>query len=322
MRNSFRSVTLPASIGWSVLMLAGLLPFGGCVQSTTDPADRISMVDLSFQGLEPLKGGLKYQAWAVTRRSGLYQGLPFLVFNVNEAGALVDPVQDTVLTGPFQLTLAADAVYGIAVSLEITEGSFVSDSYSYLLGGVVEGKAADLELAPWLGLNMNLSGMAGWYVLGTPTDGDPQNEEAGIWFLDGSGPGPVPGLNLPDVEPGWNYEGWVVVGSDTLSTGKFSTAAGPDLSNRHSGERPAPAFPGEDFLSDPPENVTFPLHLPGASVFVTLEPWNTWDTEPQSPFFLRLLEGEVPQAAVPGRAYELTSLFDHLPRGTAFVRKP
>ena len=62
MRMRFRSVSLPTSVGWPVLTLAGLLPFSGCVQSTVDPADRISMVDLSFHGLEPLKSGLKYQA--------------------------------------------------------------------------------------------------------------------------------------------------------------------------------------------------------------------------------------------------------------------
>ena len=296
--------------------------FSGCIQSTMDPADRLSLVELTFEGLQPLGGGLKYQAWAVTQRSGVFQGAPFLVFNVDLGGALIDPVQDTILTGPFLVHLAAQDIAGIAISLELTDGKFASSSYSYLLGGIVEGKLAQLELAPWLGLNMELSGMTGRYLLGTPTDGDVENESAGIWFLDESGPAPVPGLGLPDAEAGWDYEGWVVVGSDTLSTGKFSAAIGADKLNRYCGAEPAPPFPGEDFLVDPPTGVAFPLHLPGAKVFVTLEPWETWDLEPGSPFFLRLLEGEISHSAVPGMSHGLTSLFDQLPRGTARVRKP
>lgn len=303
-------------------VVAGAISLSACIQSTTDLAERLSLVELTFEGLQPLDGGLKYQAWAVTNRSGLFQGAPFLLFNVNEAGELLDPVRDTVITGPFRVGMAAEDIYGIALSLELTEDEFVSSSYSYLLGGILERKFAELELAPWLGLNMDLSGMTGGYVLGTPTDGEGNHELAGIWFLDGFSPVPGPGLGLPDAEAGWTYEGWVVVGTDTLSTGKFSAASGMDGSNAFSGEEPAPGYPGEDFLVDPPAGVTFPLHLPAAGVLVTLEPWREWDMEPESPFFLRLLEGQVPESAVPGASYQLASLFDHLPRGTARVRRP
>lgn len=306
----------------TLIALSLPLSLSGCIQNTTDPGDIASLVELTFEGLRPLGGGLKYQAWAVTRRGGVFQGVPFLVFDVSSSGALVDPVQDTVLTGPFVVRLGTRDIEGIAISLELTQGEFTSSSYSYLLGGEVEGKVAQLELAPWMGLNMDLSGMTGRYVLETPTDGEGEGKLSGIWFLDRSGGTPAPGLELPEAVAGWTYEGWVVVGTDTLSTGKFSAVSGADLANRYCGGEPAPPFPGEDFLEDPPAGVAFPLHLAGAKVFVTLEPWQSWDLEPQSPFFLRLMEGEIPPSANPGDAYGLNSLFDHLPRGTARVRKP
>lgn len=315
-----RKCTTPFRPG--LFMIAWAVSLSACVQGTTDPSDVASLVDLTFEGLQPLSGGLKYQAWAVTQRSGVFQGVPFLVFNVSPSGALMDPVQDTVITGPFVVRIGTRDIEGIAISLELTQGEFTSSSYSYLLGGEVEGKVAQLELAPWMGLNMDLSGMTGRYVLETPTDGEGEDELAGIWFLDRSGGTPVPGLELPEAVAGWTYEGWVVVGTDTLSTGKFSAASGADLANRYCGEEAAPPFPGEDFLLDPPTGVAFPFHLPGAKVFVTLEPWQSWDLEPLSPFFLRLLEGEIPRSAVPGEPYALVSLFDRLPRGMAQLLKP
>ena len=308
--------------GLTLAALTVALSCSGCIQGTTDPADVASLVELTFQGLRPLGEGLKYQAWAVTRRGGVFQGVPFLVFDVSPSGALVDPVQDTVLTGPFLVRLATRDIEGVALSLELTQGEFTTSSYSYLLGGEVEGKIAQLEPASWMGLDMDLAGMTGGYMLETPTGGDGEGDLSGIWFLDRSGGTPVPGLDLPEAVAGWTYEGWVVVGTDTLSTGKFSTPTGADASNRFCGEDPAPPFPGEDFLVDPPAGVSFPLNLPGAEVFVTLEPWGTWDLEPQSPVFLRLLEGEIPHSAVSGESYGLSSLFNQLPRGTARVRKP
>jgi hypothetical protein len=65
-----------AAGGLTLAALAVALSCSGCIQGTTDPADVASLVELTFQGLRPLGGGLKYQAWAVTRRGGYFRGFP------------------------------------------------------------------------------------------------------------------------------------------------------------------------------------------------------------------------------------------------------
>jgi hypothetical protein len=301
-------------------LLAGILILAGCIPATTDLVDLNSYVTFDFQGLQPLDGGLKYQAWAVREINGIYVGDPILVFNVNGRGELLDPVQNTVITEAVMVPVPKKDLYGIGISIELTEGDFVSSSSSYLLGGVVEKGPVQLEFSHWTGLGSDLSGISGSFLLATPTDSQEDEEFAGIWFLDPSGPVPGPGLSLPDPGDGWDYEAWVVVGSDTLSTGKFTLVSGADETDRYCGTHPGPGFPGEDFLANPPPGVAFPLDLQGAEVFVTLEPWERWDVHPESPFFVRLMEAQIPQSALPGQSYPMNSLFDMLPKGTARVR--
>ena len=71
--------TAEAPIRLTLFLLPGAMLLSGFIQSTTDISDRYSFVDFSFQGLQPLEGGLIYQAWAVTNRFGPYQGAPFLL---------------------------------------------------------------------------------------------------------------------------------------------------------------------------------------------------------------------------------------------------
>ena len=79
-------------------------------------------------------------------------------------------------------------------------------------------------------------------------------------------------------------------------------------------------LPGEDFLHNPPQGVAFPLDLSGASVYVTLEPWLDFDKDPAAPFFLKILEGQVPADPVSLTPYDLSSLADQLPTGTATIQ--
>ena len=110
------------------------------------------------------------------------------------------------------------------------------------------------------------------------------------------------------------------VGGKALSTGKFIFPELPDSAATYSGTGNAPPFPGEDFLANAPAGTTFPLDLTGASVYITVEPWMEYDVSPDAPFFLRVLEGEVPAGAESGIQYGLTSVVGQFPSGTASVQ--
>ena len=125
----------------------------------------------------------------------------------------------------------------------------------------------------------DFSEATGKYFLATPTDGNSDmNEESGLWFIDNSTGTKEAGLTLPTLAAGWKYEGWVVINSIAVSTGTFTNPAVADdnasTSTFKGTESDGPAFPGEDFLQNAPENlgVDFPIDLRGKTVVVSVEP--------------------------------------------------
>ena len=279
-----------------------------------------STVTLQFEGLEPLTGGMSYQAWAIAGTQENPWGFPVVIFNIDENGDMVDPVTGTVLTGSFEAGIDAQAVFGIAVSLEAATTLQTHSSFSFIVGGQLVGGSASMSTAHWIAFDGSLAATTGTLVLGTPTDEDPENETSGVWFLDPTGPATQAGLDLPDAPSGWNYESWVVLGDQSLSMGKFFLPEAADSTATYSGTLPGPGFPGEDFLTGAPAGLTFPVDLSGASVLVTMEPWAEWDFEPDAPFFLTLLETQIPADAAPETLYQMTSRVNELPTGTATIQ--
>jgi len=284
------------------------------------------MVTLTFQNVQPLHGGLNYQAWSVEFSNAGYWGAPMGIFNFNESGQMVDPATGEVISGVFEARVDAPDLYGVQVTIENSDVAVSQPSGIYFMGGTVVDGTANLTQDSWLSLSLDLTGMAGAYFLGTPTDDPEGNELSGIWFADYNDGAPFQGLLLPEAPEGWDYEAWVVFGDDTLSTGKFYSPVkadttdlygGPDFTNNY-------AFPGQDFLRNAPEGLTFPTDLSGTSIFLTMEPWKDaygtdWDKEPLSPFPFKLLEATIPAGAADHVMYDLTSLLDALPRATATV---
>jgi hypothetical protein len=312
-------MTTPA---FSFLTLAALLlVLLGCGSGdeATGPSGS-SSITLTLNGLEPLSGGLNYQAWAVVGTEANPWGYPLVLFNIDEEGQMVDPVADTLVSGPFHAALEPSSIRGFGISLEVTEKLLSYSSSTFILGGELLQGVAELSTEPWPAFGLSLVTAGGEFILSTPTDSDPENELSGIWFLDPSASPATPGLNLPEAPIGWEYEAWVVLDDQPLSMGKFLDPAGPDSDNPYSGSSAAPPLPGEDFLTGAPAGITFPLDLSGRTVLVTLEPRGDWDVEPEVPFFLRILEGEVPAEGAPQTLYSLTSLTDQLPTGTATVQ--
>jgi hypothetical protein len=224
------------------------------------------------------------------------------------------------ITGGFEAPLDAEDVFAVGLSIEPSYGVVNSTSGIFLLGGAVVGGQAQMTTDFWFGIGLDLTGVQGRYVLGTPTDEDAENELSGLWFLDPFQGPSEPGLQLPIPTDGWDYEGWVVIDGQPVSTGKFYQADVADASFRYGGPLPGPTVPGEDFLRNAPSGLTFPTDLSGTEVFVTMEPWQQWDLSPNDPFFVRLLHGDIPPDAVPETVYGMTSVSDQLPRGTATVQ--
>jgi hypothetical protein len=277
-------------------------------------------VTLSVNGLEKIVGGLNYQAWLVVGDANAYYGFPLVLFNIDESGRMVDPSNDTILSGPYQADVKTSAVLGVAISLEVTGELLEYSSSTFIMGGELIQGTADLRADDWIALNRDLSGIAGKFVLSTPTDEDPDNELSGVWFVEPTQNGDLAGLTLPGAPGGWTYEGWVEVNGQAFSTGKFVYPNEPDSAATYSGTSDVPLFPGEDFLFNAPTGVDFPLDLSGGLVYVTFEPAGPWDVFPNSPFFLRILEGQIPGNPVPLTAYGMTSLVGQLPSGTATVQ--
>ncbi len=302
------------------LLLIALL-FHGCGgDSEISGPEGSSEVSLSLTGLKPLAGGLHYQAWLVAGTPSEPWGSPVVLFNVNEEGQLVDPVADTVLAGPFPADLDPGAVQGIGISLEASDTLLAYSSFTFILGGDLVQGTAVLSTEHWIAYNQSLSGAGGRFVLATPTDEDQENELGGIWFMDPASIPVAPGLELPDAPRGWVYESWVSLEGLELSAGRFVVANEPDSSAIYSGALAGPLFPGEDFLANPPAGLTFPPNLSGAVVTITMEPWGELDLEPGIPFFLRILEAQVPADATALTPYDLVPLAGQLPTGTATIQ--
>jgi hypothetical protein len=127
---------------------------------------------------------------------------------------------------------------------------------------------------------------------------------------------PVPGLTLPELPDGWEYEGWVVIGGVPVTTGRFTSVDLEDASAPFSGSEPGPPFPGEDFLMNAPEGLTFPTDLAGGTAVISIEP--SPDDGP-APFTLKPLLGTIPPPAADHVVYEMANNAAGFPSGTADV---
>ncbi len=268
-----------------------------------------------------MAGGMNYQAWVVHQSGTNTFGFPLVLFNIDGEGRMVDPVADTVLTGPFPANVDAVDATGIAISLETSSQLLEISSFTFILSGEVVQGTASLTAGDFFALNRDFSNATGKFVLATPSDIDPDNELNGIWFMDTSADPVEAGLILPEAPKGWIYEGWVEVGGQPLSTGKFVLSDQADSTSFYSsGTGDAPFYPGEDFLINDPPGFEFPLDLSDATVFVSIEPWNQMDLYPEDPFFLRILEGQIPADPTTLTLYQMTSLASQLPTGTATIQ--
>ncbi|PIQ61720.1 MAG: hypothetical protein COV99_08540 [Bacteroidetes bacterium CG12_big_fil_rev_8_21_14_0_65_60_17] len=249
-------------------------------------------VVLDVDGLQPMSNAFQYQLWALTEDGFVGSNQ----FNVGADGRFVNPLGQVVSN---TLNMQAN-VAGAETLFLVINGkgdSPVVPSGKRLLGGSLNGGSASLSLSHEEGFGVDFSNAAGQFVIATPTDSDPSNENSGVWFGTRSGTGEAfePSLVLPDLPSGWIYEGFVqLVDGTTLRTGTFSRVDRVDDEALFF-DGDSPVVPGEDFLVNAPVGVSFPVDLSGATVFITVE--LVEDDDDLTPSSVRVLTANVPSGS-------------------------
>ena len=254
-------------------------------------------ISFDTAGWPELANGAHYEGWLIIN------GIPVSTgrFNVVD-GAVQDLDGNSV--DHFSVDADTTSATVVVISIEPADDTDPAPSDTHILAGDVVDGTANLTIAHPAALGTDFGDAAGEFVLATPTDGDRTNNEfSGVWFL--SFPGPTAGLDLPELPAGWTYEGWTVIDGMPVTTGTFLAVDESDDSAPYSGTVRTPSFPGEDYLQNAPEGLTFPTNLSGATVVISVEP--LVEDNPL-PFALKLLAGPVPtDAELEPVAYPLTN---------------
>lgn len=278
----------------NLLLLALAVSFAaaGCNKDDEDdlsPPSGNEYISIEIEGLKNVGPDYVYEGWIVVDAVPQSAGR----FSVNDAGEFSET---TFAVDTDDLNAASAYILTIEPSPDNDDGP----SGVILLAGNFTGETSILSIDHESAFGYDFTSASGSFILATPTNADNSDENSGVWWLE---PGLITSssLNLPDLPSGWKYEGWANLGSNAVSTGKFTSPSGSDESNTYSGTLDAPDFPGEDFLNNAPVGLSFPTNLADQSVMITVEP--DPDTDPVTPFFLVPMFGNVPSSAVDQTAY-------------------
>ena len=277
--------------------------------STTTSVVEAMTPSITFQteGWPELANGYHYEGWAIVNGEPISTGK----FNVAD-GEVVSLEGETIALFEVEEIATASTIV-VTIEPGGDTDTIPADTH-FVAGDVVDG-VAQLTISHPAALGTDFADVGGSFLLATPTDDDASNELSGIWFLALDG-GSVPSLVLPELPTGWNYEGWGVVDGTPVTTGTFLSATGADDAAPFSGPKPGPAFPGEDFLVNAPEGLTFPTDLSGATVVISVEPS---PDDSADPFTLKPLSGNADEDATDHVSYALNANSDPLPTGTATI---
>ena len=273
----------------------------------------MNVLVLDFSGIKPLANGFHYEGWAIIDGSPVSTGK----FNVDADGNLVALTGKVIINAEFDVGRDLGNAMAIAITIEPAgDTDSIPSGTKYLVGSVANG-FVNLSVSHSAALGGDFLSASGTYILATPTDGADTNETSGIWFIDLSSGGPMPGLQLPPLPPSFEYEGWVIIDGTPVSTGKFRDVAAADSGNPFSGPEPGKPFPGEDFLRNAPDGLTFPSDIRGRTAAISIEP--VTDDSP-APFALKPLVGGI---AADGEAfinYQLDNQAGGFPTGSAVIK--
>ena len=271
--------------------------------TTTVPAAPTLMFEVA--GFPTLENGVHYEGWAIIDGAPVATGK----FNV-EDGVIVD-LNGTPISA-FEVP-GLEGAETIIITIEPSGDTDAIPADTHLVAGDVVNGSFELTTAHPAALGTDFSTAAGTAILATPTNGDDTDEFSGVWFL--NLPDPSQSLELPVLPAGWKYEGWAVIDGVPVSTGTFIDPAAADDAVLFSSES-GPPFPGEDFLENAPDGLTFPTDLRGATIVVSVEPYP--DDSP-APFVLKPLVGQVADDAADHVNLPLMNNAVDLPRGSGSI---
>ena len=245
-------------------------------------------IDLAFSGLEPLGPDFVYEGWVVVDGTPVSTGR----FTIAENDGARTYVGDNLATQA-DLDSASDFV----LTIEPAVGDDPAPADAKPLGGAITNCVAELTHAHPAALGDDFSTAAGQFIIATPTTADDATDDySGVWFIEVTDDGPVAGLDLPTLPAGWVYEGWAVIDGVPVSTGRFVDATMPDDFGGFSGPDANPPFPGEDFIVNAPDGLTFPTNLTeGGTIVLSIEPE---DDDSPAPFAFKPLAASVDGAEV------------------------
>ncbi|MGB5943081.1 MAG: hypothetical protein WBG71_09385 [Leeuwenhoekiella sp.] len=282
MTNTIKTISRKQASLFSLLILMIL---AGCSKDD-DGGSPTAELTLNIIGLERLASdsSYEYEAWIVVDGDNKSLG------------------RFTTISFPKTFTVNADMLENASefkLSIELGNDPSSAISESVLLSGMFRGNSADLNISESIGNFTQAPNIAsGKYVLYTPTDNDPDNNQNGIYFYDPQAD--EAGLKLPILPEGWKYEGWVVIptnqGEVMLSTGTFRNPDNKDDFAPYSAsanQLPSNFYPGEDFLNMSilgQFGINSTPDLRNKDIFISIEP--SPDNKASEPFVLRPLTSE------------------------------
>ena len=260
--------------------IAGSLVLASCDDNENDSNDT-SVLTLNLKGLESLGDGFAYEGWIMVDGAPKSTG----TFTVDGAGKLS---ATTFMIDEDDLAAATAFV----LSIEPSPDTDPAPAATKLLVGEFSGNTASVSTGT---VGSDFDKATGKFIVKTPTTTTTDDDYSGIWFLDNSGAMMEAGLDLPELSPGWKYEGWVVIDGTPVTTGTFTMTDKADDAAPFSGsDASGPAFPGEDFIMNAPSGLTFPTDIQGGTAVISIEP----DPDNSAaPFVLKPLVKMIPDPA-------------------------
>lgn len=271
----------------------------GCVASSCSNDDDSNNVsaesNLTFNltGLEDLGSNYLYEGWIIVNGTPVSTG----TFSVNSEGELSNTTFSVV-------TESLKTATSFVLTIEPNPDPNPAPADTKLLkGDFGDANIATVGLSPVA--ENEFSGSSGNFFLRTPTDetlgsANNGNDQFGVWFGTPGMP-PVASLNLPTLNPGWKYEGWVVSNGVPISTGTFTMTSTADdnvgdINGFSETASNGPQLPGEDFFRNAPDGITFPLDVREKTVVISVEPFPDNST---APFLLKPLVGTAGTGTAP-----------------------